>query len=95
MWEWNEALISGSSRGLRGGSYISSSDDMASFFRLSFNPANGDDQIGFRVASVPEPSTFVLGALGILGMLAFARQRTLRAGALSANQGLATPAGLG
>ena len=51
-------------RALRGGNYYSSEDDLVSFTRLSDTPALGDVSIGFRVASVPEPSTAVLVLLG-------------------------------
>ena len=63
--EWNETLFYGYSRGIRGGSYsyggisyIWSSD------RSSFDPYYGVDDVGFRVASVPEPATLFLLTLG-------------------------------
>ncbi len=60
VWEWNEALISGSSRGLRGGSWVVNSDILASSSRFGSHPAFESSYVGFRVATVPEPSTAVL-----------------------------------
>ena len=62
--EWNEALISGSSRGLRGSAWNLNSDDMRSSARNIANPTFERDFIGFRVATVPEPSTAALGIVG-------------------------------
>jgi formylglycine-generating enzyme required for sulfatase activity len=64
VWEWNETLISGSSRGIRGGTYDSYNDWLSSSYRVPFGPEGQGDFIGFRVASVPEPSTFLLLSLG-------------------------------
>ena len=75
VWEWNEALISGSSRGLRGGSFLSSAGLLQSSFRNSFNPANEVSFIGFRVATVPEPSTAVLAMVGCGLMLWWGKRR--------------------
>ncbi|MEX2112839.1 MAG: SUMF1/EgtB/PvdO family nonheme iron enzyme, partial [Pirellulales bacterium] len=62
--EWNEALISESLRGLRGGAFNFVPDHLQSPFRLANNPASEFLNIGFRVATVPEPSTAVLGIVG-------------------------------
>lgn len=63
VWEWNEALISGSFRGVRGGSF-SSGGFLQSSDRFADNSASGYYNVGFRVATVPEPSTAVLGIIG-------------------------------
>ena len=65
VWEWNEALI-GSHRGLFGGSYKGGSAPnlLRSSDRYDNNPLNEIDDIGFRVASVPEPCSLVLLSLG-------------------------------
>lgn len=39
------------------------------------HPASEDFPTGFRVATIPEPSTFALAALGILGVMAYVRCR--------------------
>ena len=52
VFEWNEAVINGSFRGLRGGSWGSLEFDLRSSRRGLGNPDNGDNYfIGFRVAS--------------------------------------------
>jgi formylglycine-generating enzyme required for sulfatase activity len=68
VWEWNDAVISGSSRGLRGGSFsgIFESDLRSSSRNGSGVPTNENGSIGFRVASVPEP-TSLLSLAGLLG----------------------------
>jgi formylglycine-generating enzyme required for sulfatase activity len=77
VFQWNEASVSGSFRGFRGGSWDYSSDDLASFARFSYSPtlANGDVLIGFRVASVPEPGSI---ALLLAGAVAFGIWRLRR-----------------
>ena len=70
--EWNEALISGSFRGLRGGSFGNFSDRLQSSTRISVDPTDDTNVgIGFRVATVPEPSTAVLAvvACGLMWVL--------------------------
>ncbi len=75
VWEWNEALISGFSRGLRGGSWDDISYSLQSSNRNNFfDPSNGGDSFGFRVATVPEPSTGVL-AIVACGILSWWRKR--------------------
>ncbi len=71
VWEWNEALISGSNRGFRGGSFGNGSGVMQSSVRNFADPTNELYLIGFRVATVPEPSTAVLAILGLAAMLLF------------------------
>ncbi|AQQ09838.1 aerobic sulfatase maturase family protein [Sedimentisphaera cyanobacteriorum] len=68
VWEWNEALISGPSRGIRGGSYYVSDFDLSSSIRGSGYPNNESISVGFRVASVPEPCSLVLLGLGGLAL---------------------------
>lgn len=68
-WEWDEALISGSNRGLRGGSYLSAPGNLLASVRPSIDPANESVNIGFRVATIPEPSTLLMGAVGVIGLL--------------------------
>jgi autotransporter-associated beta strand protein len=51
FWEWNDAII-GSSRGLRGASFLNDEDFLRASTRLNFGPpTNLNDNIGFRVAS--------------------------------------------
>ena len=73
-WEWNDAVIDGSSRGMRGGSSGSVNDNLASSNRSNYDPSNEYCDIGFRVASVPEPTSVVL-AMVASGLLLIRRQR--------------------
>ena len=75
VWEWNEALISGSFRGLRGGSFDFGANNLQSSYRNSPNPTNENNIIGFRVATVPEPSTAVLAMVGCGLMLWWGKRR--------------------
>ncbi len=70
--EWNEAVIGGEGRGLRGGSFRSGV--RANYLRASYryydDPKSGEGfDFGFRVVQVPEPTTLSLLALGVLAML--------------------------
>jgi sulfatase modifying factor 1 len=76
--EWNETLISPFTRDIRGGAWtpLSLSDSLSSSSRRNFFPTSASSVIGFRVASIPEPSTLLLAALSALGLLM--RRRSLR-----------------
>ncbi|MCX6878808.1 MAG: PEP-CTERM sorting domain-containing protein [Verrucomicrobia bacterium] len=73
-WEWNDAVISGSSRGMRSGSWSYGGNFLASTYRGDYNPSGEIFNFGFRVASVPEPSCLVLTLLAS-GMLVTRRKR--------------------
>ncbi|WP_117625027.1 PEP-CTERM sorting domain-containing protein [Sedimentisphaera salicampi] len=60
-------------RGVRGGSYITDDFALGSSTRINVDPYYEDYDIGFRVASVPEPCTLVLTSLG--GLLLARRKR--------------------
>ena len=78
VWECNEAIIS-SNRGLRGGYSIAGPGLLAASSRDSNMPmANEDNVVGFRVASIPEPSTALLLATGLAGLAAAGRRRRQR-----------------
>ena len=73
VWEWNEAIIYGSYRGLRGGAfdiyngYYLRADD-----RFNLDPASSSSygvSVGFRVSQVPEPASLGILGLGVVGML--------------------------
>jgi len=73
--EWNEALISGVRRGLRGGSFDAPWLSLQASDRSSLPPTIESINIGFRVAAViPEPSTGVMAAIGF-GLLCLLRKR--------------------
>ncbi len=73
VWEWNDAVI-GSSRGLRGGSWEVGEDGLRSSGRDSVGSTFATAFVGFRLASVPEPTSGVLVMLGCVGMLARRRR---------------------
>jgi len=56
-------------RGLRGGIWVADSSFLLSSFRVPNDPAIEDQVVGFRVASIPEPSSLLLGAMASMGLL--------------------------
>ncbi|PAW69226.1 MAG: hypothetical protein B9S30_05220 [Verrucomicrobiia bacterium Tous-C5FEB] len=74
VWELNDAVISGSSRGLRGGAWDNFGSFLASSASFSLVPSNEDINLGFRLASVPEPSSLVLSVLAS-GVVLLRRKR--------------------
>jgi formylglycine-generating enzyme required for sulfatase activity len=72
VWEWNEALISGSSRGLRGGSWYNSSINnslsLGASGRYGLSPADESRNVGFRVAMIPEPTSSTLALCAAVGL---------------------------
>ena len=56
VWEWNEAVLYGSYRGLRGGSFAFYDIDLHAASRSYDDPADEYVVIGFRVADVSEPA---------------------------------------
>ncbi|MCP4081641.1 MAG: SUMF1/EgtB/PvdO family nonheme iron enzyme, partial [Planctomycetaceae bacterium] len=75
VWEWNEAVLYSSNRGLRGGYWGNNSNSLSSSNRNVNSPAGEHSFNGFRVASlsspasVPEPGSLavwaVLGGIGL------------------------------
>jgi hypothetical protein len=61
-------------RGIRGGNWGNAEDSLRSSFRLISTPSDSHGYLGFRVASVPEPSAAML--MISAGMLALAGRRT-------------------
>jgi len=80
VFEWEETdfdLVNdstSSARGVRGGNWIFDSSFLLSSFRNSFNPSSELILIGFRVASIPEPSSLLLFCFGALGVVALRRR---------------------
>jgi hypothetical protein len=80
VWEWEESSFdlfnnsSSSARGIRGGDWNDDSDDLRATERFNFFPHHEFNIIGFRVASIPEPSTMLMGALATVGLLVWRRR---------------------
>ena len=78
VWEWNDAVISGSSRGLRGGAWFNDASTLPASYGSNFDsPSNESGDVGFRVASVPEPSAVVLTLLSVSACLTRRRRSPL------------------
>ena len=78
VWEWNETLITGSSRGLRGGGWGYDSSYLHASARNYYYPSSEGYFLGFRVASsaaVPEPGSLIIWACGGLGAFVLRRRR--------------------
>ena len=75
--EWHEAIISGTSRGARGGAFMDASSTSAASFRFFIGPLSELGGLGFRVASlsVPEPAAGLLALVGVLAWSASRRRR--------------------
>ncbi len=85
LWELNEASY-GLDRALRGGSFYNLSFGLHSYEQNFSQVAYGLPAVGFRVATIPEPSTLVLAGIGLAAMLGsrVARRRPQRLSALMA-----------
>ena len=81
VWEWNESAFDGANdlttedRSVRGGGRDNTANDLRSTDRGIAVPYLEDNNIGFRVASVPEPSTYALLLITGAGALWWARRR--------------------
>ena len=81
IWQWGEQQFIPTARTLRvlGGSWSYFSGELTSAYNSTFGFGYDHmgifDDIGFRVASVPEPSTITLLLAGAIGLLAYAWRR--------------------
>jgi hypothetical protein len=62
-------------RAARGGTWAYPGGGMESYDRSGWFPDSESNDFGFRVASVPEPSTYALLAMTAAGALWWARRR--------------------
>ena len=70
VWEWNEAIIDGSFRGIRGGSFFNYDINLLASYRYNgIFPTFESNSLGFRVSEVPEPATMAILMLGGIGIL--------------------------
>jgi len=78
LWEWNETAFDYSSRGMRGGDWFYRFDALARTRYYYYDPVyEGHDvgDVGFRVASVPEPGSITLIVSGAIAGLIWWRRR--------------------
>jgi formylglycine-generating enzyme len=75
VWQYNEAKYDAGSRSYRGGAWLVSYSSMQAGVSSHGNPAGWSLNVGFRVASVPEPSALALLGIGILSLLTYAWRR--------------------
>ena len=76
VMEWNETILWNSDRGVRGGSFLYDSDYLRASFRYYDNPYGAHTDLGFRVASVPEPSSLLMAAtIALAGLMYWRRSR--------------------
>ena len=83
VWELNESAYAGTNsspsetRALRGGDWTYTEFFLRASFRFDFvAPSQAVDFVGFRVASVPEPSTYVLVLLGAGAVYLWKRRKS-------------------
>ena len=77
LWEWDDADISGSPGGLRGGDVFNGDVITlhASYRPDAINPAIESYVFGFRVARVPEPGSLAMMIAAAFSLLAYAWRR--------------------
>jgi formylglycine-generating enzyme len=73
--QWNEILPSAGVRGARGASFHGVPGNLSSSGRFSNTPTFEGAAVGFRMATVPEPSTGVLALVGCALAVALRRAR--------------------
>jgi sulfatase modifying factor 1 len=78
--EWNDLTgVAGTLRGFRGGGSGTPVSHLASSSRYVLDPATSDYNTGFRIATVPEPSTFAMALAGLACGGYLVRRRRKRA----------------
>jgi len=81
VWEWNESAFDGDNssssedRAIRGGGWFYSEFFLRSSGRFNFAPKSESSDVGFRVASVPEPSIYALLLMAGAGWLLWKRRK--------------------
>jgi formylglycine-generating enzyme required for sulfatase activity len=81
VWEWNESAFDGANssssenRARRGGDWGLTELTLRSSLRSGLDPTDEGLSVGFRVASVPEPSTYALLLMAGAGWLLWRRRK--------------------
>ena len=81
VFEWNESAFYGANsssserRATRGGNWVSPPSSLSTSYRNNPDPTIESSSIGFRVASVPEPSTYALLLMAGAGWLLWKRRK--------------------
>jgi sulfatase modifying factor 1 len=71
--EWNDTIVSGSYRVLRAGDYLNGGSGLAASRRITDMPTFESDQVGFRVASIPEPDAVLLQIAAMVAVVGLRR----------------------
>jgi formylglycine-generating enzyme required for sulfatase activity len=73
VFQWNESTFLGTSRGWRGGAFNLLDYNLLSTERGTFGLADNDtsEVVGFRLVSVPEPSTISVATSAVAGIFAY------------------------
>jgi formylglycine-generating enzyme required for sulfatase activity len=75
VFEWNDAVLGDSARGFRGGSWYTDDFNLQSSGPAGSDPLLEFSFVGFRLTTVPEPSTYALLAMSAAGALWLAKRR--------------------
>jgi hypothetical protein len=78
VFEWLDTVVSGSDRSLQGGDWYGTPEALLFHSGLNINPYGPSwrsSNFGFRVASIPEPSTLALLPAAVIGLAACAWRR--------------------
>ena len=75
VMEWNDTLGAGEMRGIRGGSWGGNSADLRASSRGFLDPSGAGNIVGFRVGTVPEPTTTGLSLLGVVALVSRRKKR--------------------
>ncbi|MBN2290975.1 MAG: SUMF1/EgtB/PvdO family nonheme iron enzyme [Pirellulales bacterium] len=74
VFEWNETIILGE-RGMRGGAFDSVGYKLKADYSTHYDPTVEFNNVGFRVAIVPEPGSITLLLCGLAGLACWRHRR--------------------